>query len=113
MLGVRFSGSTPRLGVGFSGSTPGFGGSTDRVKSRWFGAFDDRVNAVLGGSTSWVKCRWFGAFDDRVKAVLGALMIGSSAGGLGGLMIRSMLVVWGCWCWSVSIWGTLLRVKSF
>jgi hypothetical protein len=47
----------------------------------------------------WVKCRWFRGFDDWVNAVLGALMIGSSAGGLGGLMIGSTLVVWGCWCW--------------
>ncbi|GMY19168.1 hypothetical protein FCV25MIE_14407, partial [Fagus crenata] len=22
------------------------------------------------GSTSWVKCRWFGGFDDRVNAVV-------------------------------------------
>ena len=50
------------------------------VKWRWFGGFDDRVNAVLGGSTDWVKCRWFGGFDDRVK----------------------------CCCWSVSVWGAFV-----
>ena len=89
MLGVRFSGSTPRLGVGFSGSTPGFGGLTDRVKSRWFGAFDDRVNAVLGDSTSWVKGRWFGAFDDRVKCQwFGGFDDPVNAGGLGVLVLE-------------------------
>jgi hypothetical protein len=89
VLGVGFSGSTPRLGVGFSGSTPGFGGSTDRVKSRWFGGFDDRVNAVLGGLIDRVKSRWFGGFDDRVNAVLRGSTSWSSADGLGLLIIGS------------------------
>ena len=74
-MGQRRCSTVLILGVQCRGSTPVFYG------------FD------FEGSTSWVKCRWFGAFDNRVNAVLGALMIGSSAGGLGGLMI-SLSVYW-------------------